>query len=83
MNRGEAQAVLRRHWPEFTGQAVRDGGLFIVYLAPRLGARARTPPRAELSARSFESYEAAVLDLATWTPPTLRCAQRGCPLCGS
>ena len=83
MNCGEAEAVLRSHWPEFVGEALREGALFIVYLAPRLGPRARSRARAELSARSHESYEAAVLDLATWSPPTLRCGQRGCPLCCS
>jgi hypothetical protein len=77
MDSDEAQSVLQRHWPEFNGVAKREQGCFLVQLAPRH----RTRPRAELSARSFESYEAAVLDLATWTPPTLRCMRRSCPLC--
>ena len=80
MDSSEAHSVLRRHWPEFDGIAKCEGGCFLVQLAPRHRARA-TETRAEHCARSFESYEAAVLDLATWAPPTWRCAHRTCPLC--
>ena len=80
MDSSEAQSVLQRHWPEFNGVAKHEGGCFLVQLAPR-ATHQRARQRAEHSARSFESYEAAVLDLATWTPPTLRCTHRSCPLC--
>jgi hypothetical protein len=75
------QAILKRHWPEFSGEATSENGLFVVYLMPACEHVARR--RAELSARSIESYEAALLDLATWTPPTLRCSDSGCVLCGA
>jgi hypothetical protein len=79
MTADEAEALLNRHWPEFTGQARQQLGSFLVYLLPR-SPRARRRP--ELCARSHESFASALLDLAAWSAPTFPCQERDCPLCG-
>jgi hypothetical protein len=79
MSSAEAEEVLHRHWPEFTGHATYQLGRFAVYLVPRSRLARR---RAELSAYSADSFGAALLDLATWSSPTLRCRDPNCVLCG-
>jgi len=75
MDEQQAQQLLTQHWPGLIPQARREAGLFVVRLLawpPR--------PNPEMEARSTESYEAAVLDLATWSAP-LPCRQTRCVLC--
>jgi hypothetical protein len=79
MTAAEAENVLNRHWPEFAGHATYQLGRFAVYLLPRM-SRARR--REELCARSAESFDGALLDLATWSSPTFRCRDSDCVLCG-
>ncbi|HEX4354355.1 MAG TPA: hypothetical protein VHZ95_15605 [Polyangiales bacterium] len=79
MTRDEAIALLNRHWPEFSGQAQCQLGRFIVFLSPRFPCPRQ---RGEWCALSLESFDGALLDLATWSTPTLRCDESTCPLCG-
>lgn len=76
MDEQQAERVLAQHWPGVIPQARMEAGRFVVRLMswpPR--------PNPEMEARSAESYEAAVLDLATWSPP-LKCREPRCVLCG-
>ena len=76
MDERQAQHFLTLHWPGLIPQVRREDGRFVVRLLswpPK--------PNPEMEARSNESYEAAVLDLATWSTP-LRCREPGCVLCG-
>lgn len=75
MDERQTQHLLAQHWPGLIPQARREAGLFVVRLLcwpPR--------PNPEMEAKSHESYEAALLDLATWSPP-LQCRLSGCVLC--
>jgi hypothetical protein len=78
MTADEAQHSLFLHWPGFMPQARREAGQYLVRLVA-------WPPsdrvRGELQARSPEGYALALLDLATFTPPIIRCRVEGCPLC--
>jgi hypothetical protein len=75
----ETQRVLFLHWPGFMPQARADGGRYFVRLVtwPPSDTRAR----GELQAASNENFEAALRDLATFTPPIIRCRESGCVLC--
>jgi hypothetical protein len=79
MTTDEAQRLLFLHWPGFMPQARYEAGQYLVRLVA-------WPPsddiRGELQARSIESYAFALLDLATFTPPMIRCRTPGCVLCG-
>jgi hypothetical protein len=75
MDEQQTQQLLTLHWPGLIPQARREEGRFVVRLLswpPK--------PNPEMEARSPESYEAALLDLATWSPP-MRCRQLRCVLC--
>ena len=79
MTADEAQRALFLHWPGFMPQAIQDpNGRYLVRLIA-------WPPsdkvRGELQACSAEGYEPALLDLATFTPPMIRCRTEGCVLC--
>ena len=76
MDEHQTQQLLTLHWPGLIPQARREEGRFVVRLLswpPK--------PNPEMEARSVESYEAALLDLATWSPP-MRCREPRCVLCG-
>jgi len=91
MTADEAQHALFLHWPGFMPQARQEDGQYLV----RLVAWPPSPPpspsapssgpfdqrRGELQARSPESYGLALLDLASFTPPMVRCRVQGCVLC--
>jgi hypothetical protein len=75
MDEHQTQQLLTLHWPGLIPQARREEGRFVVRLLswpPK--------PNPEMEARSLESYEAALLDLATWSPP-MRCRDTRCVLC--
>jgi hypothetical protein len=80
MTAEEAQHQLFLHWPGFMPQARYEAGKYRVRLVA-------WPPsddiRGELQACSMESYASALLDLATFTPPMIRCRAQECVLCVS
>lgn len=76
MDERQAERVLALHWPGVIPQARREDGRFVVRLMtwpPK--------PNPEMEARSMDSYDEALLDLATWRPP-LKCREPRCILCG-
>jgi len=82
MTSDEAQRVLFLHWPGFMPEARRmdpPSQLFVVRLVS--WPPSRMQERGELQARSGESFEAALRDLATFTPPLIRCRESACILC--
>jgi hypothetical protein len=79
MTSDEAQRVLFLHWPGFMPEARQAAQLFLVRLVS--WPPSRTQERGELQARSAESFEAALRDLATFTPPLIRCRESSCVLC--
>jgi hypothetical protein len=82
MTSDEAQRVLFMHWPGFMPEARHDPhAAFVVRLVSWPPSRARE--RGELQARSSESFEAALRDLASFTPPLIRCREEACILCTS
>jgi len=80
MTQDEAQRVLFLHWPGFMPQARTDSGQYFVRLVSWPPSSA--PERGELQARSSEDFAAALRDLATFTPPLIRCRDPECVLCG-
>jgi hypothetical protein len=77
----ETQRVLFLHWPGFMPQARVEAGRFSVRLVTWPPSDRRAHPRGELEAVSGENFEAALRDLATFTPPIIRCREQGCVLC--
>lgn len=76
----ETQRVLFLHWPGFMPKAGCDAGHFSVRLVRWPPSDARK--HGELEAHSSESFETALLDLASFTPPIIRCREPECVLCG-
>ena len=78
MTADEAQHALFLHWPGFMPQARHEGGRFFVRLVA-------WPPsdavKGELQACSAEDYSVALLDLASFTPPLVKCRVPACVLC--
>jgi hypothetical protein len=75
----EIRRVMFTHWPGLLPIARLEAETYVVHLM-------RWPPSDEpstgpLSARSPSGYEAALLDLATFTPVTVRCRDPRCVLC--
>lgn len=81
MTSDEAQRILFLHWPGFMPEARHMAQRFTVRLVSWPPRRARQ--RGELEACSAESFEAALRDLATFTPPLIRCSEAQCILCRS
>lgn len=81
MTSDEAQRVLFLHWPGFMPQARHSADQFVVRLVAWPPSRADAQARGELQARSRESFEAALRDLASFTPPLIRCRESTCVLC--
>jgi len=79
MTSDEAQRVLFLHWPGFMPEARHAAHQFLVRLVSWPPSRAQQ--RGELQACSCESFEAALRDLATFTPPLIRCREHTCVLC--
>jgi len=82
MTHEEAQRLLFLHWPGFMPQARSEAGEYVVRLVT-WPPSAASQQRGELEAHSRESYELALRDLASFTPPLIRCGQARCVLCGS
>jgi hypothetical protein len=75
----QIQRAMFTHWPGLLPTARREGELYVVRLM-------RWPPRDEqargpLEGRSASGYEAALMDLATFTPVSTRCQEAACVLC--
>lgn len=81
MTSHEAQRVLFLHWPGFMPEARHTSQHYLVRLVTWPPARAQQHGAGELQARSNESFEAALRDLATFTPPLIRCRESCCVLC--
>lgn len=84
MTSHEAQRVLFLHWPGFMPEARQTSQHYLVRLVtwpPARSVEASARGEGELQARSNESFEAALLDLATFTPPLIRCRENRCVLC--
>jgi hypothetical protein len=83
MTSHEAQRVLFLHWPGFMPEARQTTQHYLVRLVTWPPARSDASGRGEgeLQARSIESFEAALRDLATFTPPLIRCRESCCVLC--
>ena len=81
MTHDEAQRALFLHWPGFMPQARSEAGQYLVRLVT-WPPSAASQQRGELQACSMESFELALLDLASFTPPLIRCGQARCILCG-
>jgi hypothetical protein len=83
MTSDEAQRVLFLHWPGFMPEARRSTEQAAEHFLVRLVSwpPSRTQQRGELQARSVESFEAALRDLAAFTPPLIRCRESSCILC--
>jgi hypothetical protein len=86
MTSHEAQRVLFLHWPGFMPEARKENAVdaqqYLVRLVTWPPARTQDPnQRGELQARSVESFEAALRDLASFTPPLIRCQEQSCVLC--
>ena len=84
MTSDEAQRVLFLHWPGFMPEARRmdpPTQLFLVRLVS--WPPSRMQEFGELQERSGESCEGALRDLATFTPPLIRCLERACILCNN
>jgi hypothetical protein len=76
----ETQRVLFLHWPGFMPQARTEAGHYIVRLVTWPPSDRRAHSRGELQAAG-ENFEAALRDLAAFTPPIIRCREQGCVLC--
>jgi hypothetical protein len=79
MTSDDAQLMLFLHWPGFMPQARSEIGHFVVRLVTWPPSDARQ--RGELEAHSSEGFEAALQDLASFTPPLIRCRHPQCVLC--
>jgi hypothetical protein len=79
MTSDDAQRALFLHWPGFMPQARHIEGEFVVRLVS--WPPGRTNERGELQARSPEGFVAALRDLASFTPPLIRCRDSACALC--
>lgn len=75
----KAQRVLFLHWPGFMPKACSEDGRYSVRLVRWPPSDARR--HGELEAHSEAGFAAALLDLATFTPPMIRCREPGCVLC--
>jgi hypothetical protein len=85
MTHEEAQRQLFLHWPGFMPQARTEAGQYVVRLVTWPPSAASRPNlnRGELEAHSHDSFELALRDLASFTPPLIRCGEAHCVLCGS
>ena len=81
MTHEEAQRLLFLHWPGFMPQARSEAGQYVVRLVT-WPPSAAGKHKGELEACSSESFELALLDLASFTPPLIRCLEERCILCG-
>ncbi|MET0388419.1 MAG: hypothetical protein ABW321_20780 [Polyangiales bacterium] len=83
MTNEEAQRVLFLHWPGFMPQARTEEGQYVVRLVtwPPSAAPKSAAKRGELEAYSREDFAAALRDLASFTPPLIKCREPGCVLC--
>jgi hypothetical protein len=81
MTTDEAQRVLFLHWPGFMPLARLENGRYLVRLVTWPPSAARQ--RGELEAHSADGFSAALLDLASWTAPLIRCREKSCVLCNA
>jgi hypothetical protein len=83
MTSHEAQRLLFLHWPGFMPEARQTPQHYFVRLVawPPSRSGERGHDQGELQARSLESFESALRDLATFTPPLIRCRENTCVLC--
>jgi hypothetical protein len=81
MTSDEAQRVLFLHWPGFMPQARTEAGVYLVRLVTWPPSAA--PARGEHQAHSRENFAAALRDLASFTPPLIRCREPHCVLCAA
>jgi hypothetical protein len=83
MTTDEAQRVMFLHWPGFMPMARIENGRYLVRLVTWPPSDAKARPRGELEAHSSDGFAAALLDLASWTAPLIRCRESSCVLCGA
>lgn len=81
MTSHEAQRVLFLHWPGFMPEARQTPQNYLVRLVTWPPSRTSERGAGELQAHSAEGFEAALRDLASFTPPLIRCRENACVLC--
>ena len=74
-----ARRTLAAHWPGTLPVAQDTDGVCTV----KLGSWPPAADRAERQAKSGHGFAAAIKDLATFTPPLVRCRNRDCVVCGT